>query len=230
MKVQEQVSESAARKRLQVSEPGKNLTSNLDQVEKVLPSVLAKLGLEKRLREHTLMQVWSGLLSEKLAQRCRPLFIDHQHNLVVAVADAAVAQELSLMKSRLVKGLAATARSLGIELVSLRMDMKNFHRLEEKAVVEEPPLPQPSDAELLAITLSNHDMQLICDLSRSLPVAQGQKAELNVMVLRAYERQLRLAEWRHRHSFPVCQACDNPVSRLFARGNLKVCFNCLVCE
>jgi hypothetical protein len=200
--------------------------SGIDQVEKVLPLVLLQLGLEQRMRQHALMQVWHSLLPASLAERSRPLFMDHQNNLVIGVSDAAAAQELSLMKNKLVQTLSATARTLKVKFASLRFDLKNYHRLEEEMSALEPALPQPSEGELQTLALSNHDMQLICDLSGRLDREQGAKADLSMMILRAFERQLRLAEWRRRHGYPVCQSCRNPVPRLFARGSHKVCFNC----
>ena len=202
----------------------------MDQIEKVLPAALSQLRLDRRLREHALMQVWSSLLPESISSRSRPLLIDQQHNLVIGVSDASVAQELSLMKSKLMKALAATARSLDIEISSLRLDMKNYHRPAEEEIVEEPALAQVTEQALSGLTLSHHDMQLICNLSGNLACRPTGKEELNIMVLRAYERQLRLAEWRRRHGYPVCQSCKNPVSRLFQRGSHKVCFNCRVEE
>lgn len=215
--------------RLRRKQPAKQQKSpaSLAPVDKVLPGVLSGLGLERRLREHALMQLWASLLPEALANSSRPLFIDHQHNLVIAVSNASAAQELSLIKGKLMQALEATARSLDIKLVSLRFDLKNFHRPEEKPVPEESPLPQPSDSQLAELTLKGSDIELIGILSAKLEAETGRSEDLKIMVLRAFEKQLRLAEWRRRHGFPVCQSCGNPVARLFVHETHKVCFNCL---
>ncbi|MBX9689801.1 MAG: DUF721 domain-containing protein [Candidatus Obscuribacterales bacterium] len=204
-------------------ESGRKANANMQQVEKVLPSVLAQLGLEKRLREHAIMQVWTSLLPAALAKRCRPLFIDHQNSLVVAVSDAAVAQELSLVKSKLLQSLSATARSIGMEVKALRVDMKNFHRHEIAEIEEPKPLPKPELEELHALQLSINDMRLIGELSKALDESGS---EYKAKIMSTYETQLRLLEWRRRHDYPICQSCGNPVSRRFDKGGHKLCFNC----
>ncbi len=205
----------------------KRSQSEMGLVDKVLPDVMQNLGLEKRLREHALMQVWETLLPRALAERSRPLFIDHQQNLVVAVSDASVAQELSLMKGKLIQSLAATARSLGLELRALRLDMKNFHRAQDEP---EPPvelrLPQPSDRDLLEFELGEHDKQLIVELSKKLSEDPLNSGHFDEKALRAFETQLKLLEWRRRNGYPCCQRCSNPVLRLHLIGAYKLCFNC----
>ncbi len=203
--------------------------SQMDLVDKVLPEVMLRLGLEKRLREHALMQVWESVVPKGLAERSRPLFIDHQHNLVVAVRDASVAQELSLMKSKLIGSLASTARSLGLELRGLRLDMKNFHRAKEpEEAAPETPLPQASEKELRELELSDHDKQLIGELSKKLAEDPDNNGEFNQKAIHAFESQLKLIEWRRRHDYPCCQRCSNPVLRLHDVGSSKLCFNCML--
>lgn len=201
----------------------------METIDKVLPGVLTQLGLERRLREHTLMQLWPTLVPVSLAERSRPVFIDHQHNLVIAVSDASVAQELSLMKGKIMQSLGLTARSLGLEIKALRIDMKNFHRSPEPPLPEESPMPKLNEHELVELELSQHDKQLIVDLSKKL-AAEGQDKHMSLRVLHAYETQLRLTEWRRRKGFPLCSSCGNPVARLFEHGSHKVCFNCKVAD
>src|SRR5215468_10772901 len=91
------------------SEPGKTAAAadqprratgsrSLKRVDAVLEQLVRKLGLDRRLREQTLMNLWPHLLGEPWARKFRCLFIDSENNLVVALADAATGQELSLMK------------------------------------------------------------------------------------------------------------------------------------
>jgi len=199
---------------------------NMNQVEMVLPAVLSKLGLDRKMKEHALMQVWESLLPQAMARRSRPIFMDHQYNLVIAVKDASTAQELSLIKTKLLQSIAPTARSLGVELRGVRIDMKNFHQADEPNLVEEiVPPHQPTDEELKMLTLSENDKRLIAELAANFAHA-GRKDEISFRVGHIYEMQLRLAEWRRQNGYPICQLCHNPVTRLFARDGHKVCFNC----
>lgn len=216
--------ERQGQKAVRKSRPG----SNIELVDQILPSVMNGLGLEKRLREHTLLQLWPSFLSANLAQRSRGLFIDHQHNLVVAVSDAAVAQELSLMKSRLLLSLRSAAQSLGLEIAGLRIDMKNFHRPPElpPEAEQRQRLPQISEDELAKVELNEHDKQLIVDLSKKLADGSDFERNLKSKALHAYEGQLRLAHWRRQMGFPLCGRCASPVSKLYELDMHKVCFNC----
>jgi hypothetical protein len=200
--------------------------ANMNQVEMVLPAVLSKLGLDRKMKEHALMQVWDSLLPQAIARRSRPIFMDYQNNLVIAVKDASTAQELSLLKTKLLQTIAPTARSLGVELRGVRIDMKNYHQVDEQNLVEEVVLPhQPSDAELKNLPLNENDKRLIAQLDENFAHA-GRKDEISFKVGHIYEMQLRLAEWRRQNGYPICQLCNNPVTRLFARDGHKVCFNC----
>jgi hypothetical protein len=206
--------------------PPQRAESRMSPLDAVLPQVVTKLGLERKMREHALMQVLTSLLPEAIARKSRPLFFDQQQNLVIAVKDASVAQEFSMIKNKIMKTLASTASSLSIELKGIRVDLKRFSELPEEMPSDLAPLPKPEDDELAQLTLNQGDMQLISELNSSLSSGGSKEAELNVMVLRTFEKQLRLAEWRRRHGYPICPQCDNPVARLIERGEHKLCFNC----
>lgn len=204
--------------------------ANFSGVEAVLPAVLNKLGLEQRLKEHAVLQVWTGLLPDSLKERCRPLFIDRQNQLVLAVADAAVAQELSLLKGKLLQQLRVTCKSLGYEISGLRLDMKSFHKILRQENEQEPEnlaLPKASHEALAALELSDYDKQLILELSKQL-AAEDADPNFSQKALQAFEAQLRLVQWRKANGFPVCGKCANPVSRLYEVGKTAICFKCKI--
>lgn len=107
--------------------------------------------------------------------------------------------------------------------------MKSYHRVKDaEAASEAEParFPTVNESELDAVDLSQYDKQLIVDLSKDLCQNSDFEKDLRVKALKAYERQLRLAQWRLDKGFPVCQNCSNPVSRLYELDMLKLCFNC----
>lgn len=199
--------------------------AGLDSVDKLLPNVLSKLGLDRRLKEHAAMQIWISLLPGPILERSRPLFIDSQRNLVVAVADAAVAQELSLMKGKLLRTFIETVRTIGVEVKGIRIDMKHFHRAAEPQTPEPLNLPQPDETDLMAFELDSQKRHLVLELEDSL-ASDHESLVKKEKILRAFEMQLRLAQWRREHGYPICDYCDNPVLRLYPFGKNKVCFNC----
>lgn len=200
----------------------------LQAVDAVLPNVLSRLGLDRRLKEHSLMQMWQTVAPAPIAERSRPLFIDSQHNLVVTVKDAAVAQEISLHKNQLVPQLSRIAKTLAIEFKGIRVDLKHYHKAQQpEEVPTEEPLPLPQESDLAEIHLSKYENGLIQDLSNKLE-AEHSPPEAASRVLKTFERLLRLNQWRRLNGYPICRNCNNPVFRLHERGNDKLCFTCIM--
>lgn len=199
--------------------------SGLDAVDKLLPGVLSKLGLDRRLKEHAAMQIWSSLLPGVILERSRPLFIDSQRNLVVAVSDASVGQELSLLKGKILRTFIATCKQLGVEVKGIRIDMKHFHKSAEPQEPEPLSYPQPEEKALRALELDPQRKQLLNELAESLAPGHDSVVKKD-KVLHAFEMQLRLEQWRRQNGYPLCQYCQNPVLRLYPMGQHKVCFNC----
>ncbi|MBX9571325.1 MAG: DUF721 domain-containing protein [Candidatus Obscuribacterales bacterium] len=200
----------------------------LSAVDKVLPDVLSRLGLDRRLKEHSLMQMWLSIAPKPIAERSRPLFIDSQHNLVVTVSDASVAQEISLMKNQLIPHLSRVAKTLALPFAGIRIDLKHYHQPKElEPAPAEEPLPMPSEKDLYDQHLTKYDNGLIQDLSNKL-AEEKTPPEIAAKVLKTFEHQLRLAQWRKLNGYPICRNCSNPVFRLHEKGANKLCFNCMI--
>ena len=209
----------------------RTLRKGLSRLDKILPKVLRKSGLERRLREHAIFGLWPSVVGEKLAGRSRPLFVDSQSNLVVTVSDSAVGQEISLARTQLLKALTPLSRAAGIQIAGLRVDLKHYHQKEEVIPQEEQvSLPDPNEAELSAIELGPEQQALFAHLKNELEQADAgagvDREPINKRVLMMYQKQLRLGIWRKAHGFPICTACGFAVSRLHEDGADKLCFNC----
>jgi hypothetical protein len=194
----------------------------MTDVSSVLNRVVSKLGLDKRLREHTFLSLWPTFVPSSIADRSRPLFIDAERNLVISVADAATGQELSMMRSRVLAKVSAAARSLGIEISGIRPDLKHYHSNSTCVVhplSSEERLPAPTEAELAAITLNESEHEEISKLAEEL-TAGGGSADTNARMVKLYE-----------HKYPTCAECGNPVERLHKKETrglpTAVCIACL---
>jgi hypothetical protein len=206
------------------------------EVNTVLTRVMSKLGLDKRLREHTFLQLWPTFVSGVIGDRSRAIFIDAERNLVVSVADAATGQELSMCKPRVLAKLAPAARSLGIEIKGIRLDLKHYHAtstLVQHPLASDEKLPTPTEEELEAIELTSLEQQEISKLSEELMQQNADKATRERMV-RLYEREFRVRTWRFAHNYPICQQCGNPVWKLHKLAtphtdakHAMVCISCM---
>ncbi|HMO21054.1 MAG TPA: DUF721 domain-containing protein, partial [Candidatus Melainabacteria bacterium] len=201
----------------------------------VLSRVVNKYGIEKRLREHTFMSMWSHVVGEPWASLSRPVFFDYERNLVVAVKDSAVAQELSLRKHDILTNLHKMARSVGINLKGLRFDIKGYSRLKilEEQIAAEALLREsggtqgprePSKEELAALELNPEELAELENFKENLA-----PSEVSSRFFEIYERDLRRRAWRQRNASLVsgnCGSCGNAELRL--HGENRLCGPCFV--
>jgi hypothetical protein len=110
-------------------QPARRKKSSFVDIGKVLDKVVSQLGLDMRLREVAVFELWPMLVGPKLAEKSRPLFVDNERNLVVAVKDAVVAQELGFMRKELIDKLRLAGEGLGVKVRGLRFDLRhNFEK------------------------------------------------------------------------------------------------------
>lgn len=205
------------------------LKTGLSKLDKILPRVLRKSGLERRLREHALFSLWPSIVGEVLAQRSRPLYVDLQSNLVITVSDSAVAQEIQFARMQLLQKLIPFSKASGVDIKGLRVDLKHYyHKDEPQPAEEQVTLPDPDENALKKIELGPSQLQMLEELKAELePAAEGSKQEgINKRILMMYETQLRLGVWRKSRGFPVCEQCGFAVSRLHSVGRSNICFGC----
>ncbi len=169
---------------------------SMSSVNKVLSSVVSSLNLDKRLKEHTLMSLWLTIIGEPFASKSRPLFIDHEGSMVIAVSEAAVGQELSLMRTQLVKRLRIAGNGLGVEIRGIRFDMKHFHRKEETVIAQESAGAgrqrrienTPGPQELASVTLTEEEFADIQALKTRLTAADGDNPQMHDRIVALYEK------------------------------------------
>ncbi len=198
-------------------------------VNTVLSSLVGKLELDRRLKEHAFMGLWPTVVSETVGQRSRPLFIDAEGNLVIAVKDAAVGQELSFLKSEILQRLRSLARGLGVDVKGLRFDLKHFHQKDMDALeavsrkAGQTPTP-PNKAQLESIVLHGDQLNEIAKLRTSLEDNAAADGALCERIVSMYEQELRLKQWRQASGFPQCPNCGEAAASL--HGTDALCRDC----
>lgn len=206
---------------------------SMSSVNKVLNKVVSSLNLDKRLKEHTLMSLWPTMIGEPFAAKSRPLFIDHEGNMVIAVSEAAVGQELSLMRTQLVKRLRVAGNGLGIEIRGIRFDMKHFHRKEEAVIEKESPEAgrqrrienTPGPEELASVELTEEELADIQALKTRLTAADGENPQIHDRIVALYEKELRARRWMEANVSTRCQTCNQPSAMLYgSQGLCSMCF------
>jgi hypothetical protein len=203
---------------------------NFSTISKVLPQLLRKLGLDKRLKEQTFINIWPHIVGEPFGSLSRPLFIDHERNVVIAVRDASTGQEMTFAKPQLLKAIRQAARGVGIEITGMRFDLKRFYEKSPDDIPEILPdpankLPEPTAEDLAAIVLRPEHLNEIVALGNSFLEAQPDAAESLVSRVKAlYEKELRIRLWRDSRGFPHCSQCGDVTARL--HGTALICAQC----
>lgn len=199
---------------------------NFTQLSSVLPKIVRALGIDKRLKEHTFINLWPHIVPEPFASRSRPIFIDFERNLVVAVQDAVVGQEFGFARQKILALVRRAAFALGIEIRGLRFDMKRFYEgtLAETTVEEGfEKLPLPSEEDLASIELSDEEKARLEDLD--LQVGNSEELErLSTRMRALYEKEMRLRRFREANGYPRCNYCQEVSTRL--HGTDLICANC----
>jgi hypothetical protein len=225
-------------------QPTKKTTakSKFAPINTVLPSVIAKLGLDRRMQEQALFSLWPSLLDPIYASRSMPLYIDGQGILVVAAQNGSTAQELSFLKAKLLVQLQPIGTELGLTIKGMRFDLKRFSRADNGEGHSEPFKNEPVDktapaaAELAAFTLSEAELNEIAGLKEKLEVIlgvlhleAGSDSQFNQLAGRiAYlvEKKLRLKKWYVQENMPVCEQCGEPLSQSCRELNITLCPCC----
>lgn len=210
-----------------MSEKSKNFRS----LESVLGRVMSGLGLDARLREHAMVDIWPLICGEPWSRKTRALYLDRDGNLVVSVADASTGQELSLLKPQLIKQLNTAAKSLGLSVKGIRLDLKQYHEkppVELHLVGAPPKLPEPTDADIAAVELSVEQREEVQTLLEELRHRedQGETSPISAKRIAAlFEKELKVRQWRREHGYPVCGACGVPTNMLREpEGICSVCY------
>lgn len=201
----------------------------------LMNKLVVKLGLDQRLKEHALMDLWPTIVGEPFSQKSRCIFIDSERKLVVSVQDASVGQELSLLRRDLVRKMQSAANGLGVKIDGIRFDMKHFYQGQSAqadfAAQLLPSLPKPSAEDLQSVTLTVEELDEIRNLRLGTD-ATGQprgrelreKLRINERVSTIFEHELRLRKWRLANGYPVCLECAEPAAQL--HGSQRFCSHC----
>lgn len=206
---------------------------NMSSVNKVLNQLVSSLNLDKRLKEHTLLGLWPTIVGEPFASKSRPLFIDHEGNIVISVSEAAVGQELSLMRQQLVKKMRFAGNGLGIDIRGIRFDMKHFYKKEEivenrkavEATNQQRLANTPGPEELASIILTPEEEADIQALKTRLTAADGDHEKVHDRIVALYEKELRARKWMEANVSTQCQACKQPTPMLYgSQGLCSMCF------
>jgi len=166
--------------------------SGFHSVGDILSEALKQRRLEKRTKQEVAAGKWADVVGERAAAASRPEAI-RDGILFVACKSAAWAQELTLLKDRVVQELNKRAGSKVI--TDVRFSGSGLPKSSEASVGEEQ--EQPSPKEIHEVTLN------AAELSRVEKAAEGiQDEDLAEKIRGALRSRLKLERWRLQHGWP----------------------------
>jgi hypothetical protein len=113
------------------------------RIKTVLKTTLRKLGLDKRIKECTVLPFWNDAVGETIALHTRPIKVSGGR-MTVLVESPSWTQELTFMKTRIIKELNSR---IGKEIVKdIYFKIGNIRKL--------PPKEKKQDLDLAKITLT----------------------------------------------------------------------------
>lgn len=198
----------------------------------VLNKVVSQYGIDKRLREHTMLSMWPHVVGEPWSSLSRAVFFDYERNLVVAVKDSSIAQELTFKKVEILKSVRAMAKSVGVKVSGVRFDIKSYSKIKDfesfeisESASSEP--YEPTEEDLIKVELSSDTKSELENFKKSLD-DESTSSEVKSRIFEIYERDLRRTVWLIENGAGICSGCGIPSPRLY--GARSLCSNCFVAQ
>lgn len=140
------------------------------RISEALSAAFRRLGLEERLRQHEIWQVWPAVVGPQISQHAQPHAI-WQGRLIVHVTDPVWLHHLSMMRHRLVPALNERLHASAVREMILRVG--EFAALPPAASSRPPrtghvPQPDPTGAARVEALLAPLGDAPFCDALRRL--------------------------------------------------------------
>lgn len=224
--------------------PLRNQKSSFDSVDNILNEIVDRLGLDRRLNEHALLNLWPQIVGEVFASKTRPLFVDYENNLVIAALNASVAQELSFYKQQITAQLKQAARTTGVKINGWRIDLKHWpseeasldklnskktNVMDAQAVLDQ---AKPDQRSLAKILMTEDELNQISDCQTQIALYLSTVAGLDAEEAQKFVQrvgkillqEMRLKKWCQAKGFPTCTNCGQAVTQLHTE--LRLCSYC----
>lgn len=185
----------------------------------IMGGVTKKLGIERGLKEITLLKIWPKLVGKRFENSSRAISIINKGKidiLFVAVKSSVVSQELYMFKFDILKKIKLSADSLGFNITDINFSTK-FWETEVKAEEEKNEeymnfyTIEPTDEEMQEIEVP----QNIIDLAKkSISYQNFSDEKLKNRMLNTVINDIKTQIWRKNKGFPCCEGCGIPLTHV----------------
>lgn len=97
---------------------------DFERIGIILDKTIKNLGLEHRMKEERILQIWPDIVGEEISKHTRPLYI-HKGTLFVGVDNPIWSNEVSLLKEEIKERLNQKTKKEVVKGICLKMRRRN---------------------------------------------------------------------------------------------------------
>lgn len=104
----------------------KVLYTNFEGIDETISKMLENKDFKKAITKTNLFKFWKNVAGEKFKHNSKPYSMTTNSVMVIACKNSAVAQELMLRKTKILKDFEPYLKSLKMNVKDLRFDVKRW--------------------------------------------------------------------------------------------------------
>lgn len=208
----------------------KRTQDSLVKIDSVLDGVAKSLGIERGIKEITLINFWPEVIGERFINNSKALSVINKggyDSLFVTVSSSAVSQELFLNKKSILSKLSPIAFSLGFKIRDITLNTKMWDEIIKQDNGKEDEITHffvknPKDEDLKDIKVPE---SIINTIKESIETQNFSIPELKDRILNTVIIDIKTQIWRKNNGFPSCSKCGISIN-YYSQGKEDICPIC----
>ena len=201
------------------------------KINSILDDLAKSLGIERGIKEITLLKFWNEVIDEKFINKTRALSVVKKgmyDAILVVVSSSAVSQELFIQKRKILSKLSPVAFSLGFKVKDIIFNTKmweevNIPKVKDNESTTHYLVKNPSVEELNEINIPEI---IINNVKESINIQNFSISELKERLFNTIIIDIKTQIWRKNNGFPSCSKCGITINYFsFDKENL-----CPICR
>lgn len=200
------------------------------KINSILDGVAKALGIERGIKEITLVNFWPQVVGERFINNSKALSVVKKgayDSLFVVVSSSAVSNELFLQKRNILTKLSPLAFSLGFKIKDIIFTTKmwneiNKPNLQQDEEVTHYLVKNPKDEELINIHVPE---SIIDSVKESISTQNFSTPELKDRILNTVIKDIKTQIWRKNNGFPSCSKCGVTIN-YYSQNKKDLCPIC----
>jgi len=208
----------------------KRREDSLIKINSVLDEVAKALGIERGIKEITLINFWTEVAGERFINNSKALSVIKKggyDSLFVAVSSSSVSQELFFHKRNILTKLSPIAFSLGFRIKDIIINTKMWDEINKQNDNKEEEIthffvknPKIEDLKDIKVPES-----IIDSIKESIEAQDFSIPELKDRILNTVIIDIKTQIWRKNNGFPSCSKCGVPIN-YYSQGKEDICPIC----